>query len=67
MPLVLSLRVGEDFYVGETRFEIDSIEHGNLFWIAEDGSDEAIAITDEQAVEIAPEVMASAGGYYVST
>ena len=70
MSLVLTLRAGQDFYVGETRFEVMEVDGPNQFYIAEakQGApspepEDWIEITDREATEILPFVMASSGDY----
>lgn len=63
MPLVISLKPGSDFYVDDVRFVVTHIENANKFWIQKDGDPKPIMITDDEAVEIVPEVKASAGDY----
>jgi len=63
MALVLSLKLGQDFFVEAVRFILIEVTNDVCFRLkceAEDCNDE-FTITDKQSVEIMPEVFVSAG------
>lgn len=64
MPLVLSLKEGDDFWVNGQQVVIDQIENGSKFAVRVDGSDRPKEITDAKAREVFPDVFVSAGGFY---
>lgn len=64
MPLVLSLKEGDDFWVGDRQLTVDQIESGSKFSLRLDGSDRPKEITDAKAREVLPDVFVSAGGFY---
>lgn len=64
MPLVLSLKEGDDFWVNDQQVVIDQIENGSKFAVRVDGSDRPKEITDAKAREVLPDVFVSAGGFY---
>lgn len=71
MPLVLSLREGQDFFVGEDQFVIEKILAENRFQLRHKSKrtsgnvtfvgSRRFEITDEEATEVLPEVLVSAG------
>lgn len=63
MSLILSVKEGEDFYVGEERFEVVEIVGATTFRLLHDVPDAPVqhCITEEHAVEILPDVWVSAG------
>jgi hypothetical protein len=71
MPLVLSLKEGQDFFVGDEQFFVDKIGHGNRFQLRgakttrlgniKISKPVSFPISDEHATEILPEVFVSAG------
>ena len=71
MALILSMRRGDDFFVGEERFIIDKVETKTKFfvrhicnkWIGRVRipSSRMYEITDAHAVEVVPDVFISAG------
>ncbi|MCA1777490.1 MAG: hypothetical protein LC676_18325 [Loktanella sp.] len=62
MALVLSLREGNDVYIGNRRFFVSEIGSATDFWIYEEGSETELLITEIEAIEIVPGVLASSGG-----
>jgi hypothetical protein len=64
MPLVLSLKEGDDFWVDDQQVVVSQIEDGARFWLAVDGEDRRREITDAKAQEVRPDVFVSAGGFY---
>lgn len=61
MALVLSLRKGEDFYVGNEQFVIDTIHSDVFFRVKHLESGRAYEISDTQATEIMDGVFVSSG------
>ena len=64
MPLVLSLRKDQDFYVGEEQFVVSRIHSSTAFDLKHmkaDGTSQKFHIHDARLVEILPGVFASAG------
>jgi hypothetical protein len=61
MPLVLSLREGQDFYVAEDQFVVDEIRDETDFTIRHAKTKQLFDVTDAHAVEILPDVLVSAG------
>lgn len=61
MPLVLSLKAGQDFYVGDERFIVDQVYAETHFMLARPGTGETFEVTDLRATEILPDVFVSAG------
>lgn len=61
MPLVLSLREGQDFYVGETQFVVDQVGGDVQFTLRHVAEARTFEITDEHATEVMQDVFVSAG------
>jgi hypothetical protein len=61
MALVLSLKEGQDFYVGPERFVVDSVIDETNFTLTRASDARVFKITDARAAEIADEVFVSAG------
>lgn len=61
MALVLSLKVEQDFYVGEERFVVTAIFSPTSFALAHERSGRGFRITDAKASEVFPDVFVSAG------
>jgi sRNA-binding carbon storage regulator CsrA len=59
MALVLTIKKGDDFYIGDDRFVVSEVLSDVAFKIQ--GLGKEYLITDEKAVEVAPGVMVSAG------
>lgn len=64
MPLILSLRRNEDFYVADERVVLTRIRSKNDFDVVVESVGKEFQITDLEAVEIIPDVFVSAGDYY---
>lgn len=61
MALVLSLRSGQDFIVGETRFLVERVHDDRHFRVRNVDLGKSFNITDEHATEIMNGVFVSAG------
>ena len=61
MPLVLSLKEGQDFYVGDERFVVEDVYSEMHFRVRRAGTGKIFEITDLGATEIMPDVFVSAG------
>jgi len=61
MPLVLSLKTGQDFYVGEEQFYVHNVTADTQFVLRRAVNGDLFTITDERAVEIMADVFVSAG------
>ena len=64
MALVLSLKIGSDFYVGDYQFFVTSARSDTDFVVQRKDADHktyAYSISTTQAVEILPDVFVSAG------
>ena len=61
MALVLSLREGQDFYLGGERIVVGKVSGLTRFDLVVTRTGKRHAITDEEAVEIADDVFVSAG------
>lgn len=61
MALVLSMREGNDFYVGHEQFVVSTIFTETHFTLTHTKSGNRFDITDTKATEILPDVMVSAG------
>lgn len=64
MPLVLSLKPGDDFWVRQTQVVVADIENANRFWVRVAGNPKPVEITDSEATEVVPDVFVSSGGFY---
>ena len=64
MSLVISLHVNDDFWIGSQRYRVAEIEDANRFWVQRAGESNVTAITDDQSVEIEPDVFLSSGGFF---
>ena len=64
MPLVLSLKEGDDFWVDDQQVVVRKIESGHRFWVSVSGTDKEHEITDTKAREVHPDVFVSAGGFF---
>ena len=65
MPLVLSQKIGDDFYAGDSRFAVTDIYQDTSFTLVKDGVDK-YEITEYEAVEVMPEVFISSGDFFQS-
>lgn len=61
MALVLSLRRGQDFYVGDEQFVVTAIHSETSFSLLHVPSEKTHRITETEAVEVCPDVFVSAG------
>jgi hypothetical protein len=61
MPLVLSLKTGQDFYVGGERFVIGEVFSEAHFMVTRASTGESFEVTDLRATEILTDVFVSAG------
>lgn len=61
MPLVLSLRRNEDFFVGDEQFVVKAIHSETSFSLKRASNGATIQIDDSKSVEIMPNVFVSAG------
>ncbi len=61
MPLVLSLRVGQDFYVGDEQVVVHKVHDPRRFELRVACTDRVFGISDKEAVEIFDDVFVSAG------
>lgn len=61
MPLILGIELGEDFFVGDDRFELVAINLPNCMVVERKKDGHRFDISDEEAQEIAPEVFMSSG------
>lgn len=66
MALILSLKEGQDFYVGNERFVLTEIVDENRFRLVHDiangpAEPKPMLITDERSREVLPDVFVSAG------
>ena len=61
MPLVLSLKKSQDFYVGDERFVVTAVTSQTTFTLRHDQSGKVFKVTDAKQVEVAPQVWVSAG------
>jgi hypothetical protein len=62
MPLVLSLRKGDDFYVGSSHFVLCDVLSDTQLEIESATTGKKFTITHTRQTEIMPDVMVSAGG-----
>jgi len=62
MALVLSLKEGHDFYVGETRYSIEGLQPtGCTLCQHGDHEDRIFHVTCNETVEVAPQIFIRAG------
>lgn len=61
MPLVLSLREGQDFYIADTRFMIRRVHSETHFELRNHESGDVFDISEKRATEVLPDVFISAG------
>jgi hypothetical protein len=61
MPLVLSLRKGDDFYIGNSQFVLCDMSSDTQFQIESARTGQKFTITHTRQTEIMPDVMVSAG------
>jgi len=63
MPLVLSLREHQDFFVGDLRFEVIKIYHPMKFDVQDMQKGLIYDISSKHSTEICPDVFVSAGNH----
>jgi hypothetical protein len=61
MPLVLSLKAGEDFYLDDDQFVVEEVSSAVEFTVRDAVSGKCYRVTDTRATEIRPNVFVSAG------
>lgn len=61
MPLVLSLRAGQDFYVEDAQLVVGEIRGDTSFTLMVAATGKTFEITDQRAEEVLPDVFVSAG------
>lgn len=64
MSLVLSLKEGDDFWVGHTQFVLHRITAATDFTLRNADTGQDFVVTDAEATEILPDVFASAGDFF---
>ena len=67
MPLVLTLKIGDDFYVDRAQFVVDEVERHVACVIRRTSTRRKFRIVEQRATEIMPDVHVSAGGRSTST
>jgi hypothetical protein len=61
LPLVLSLKRGQDFFVGEDCFVIDAVLSETQFRLRHSATGRSFEVDDTKSTEIMPDVFVSAG------
>ena len=61
MPLVLSLRAGQDFYLGDDQVVVAAVQRHSRFELLLTKTGKRFAISQEKATEIVEDVFISAG------
>ena len=61
MPLVLSLRTGQDFYVGDEQLIVQTVRGSTCFDVRVASTGKVHEITNSQAAEVLDDVFVSAG------
>lgn len=61
MALILTLKEGQDFYVGEEQFIVEKVHNETHFIIRDAETQQLYEITDECGTEVLPKVFISAG------
>lgn len=64
MALVLALRPGEDFTVGDKLVGVGEVFDGSEFNLHLYETNETVLVTEDEEVEIYPDVWVSAGGRF---
>lgn len=59
--LVIGVRLGEAFYVDDTPIHVSRIDSEQVFYVKVNKSNEEIQITEEQSIEVLPNVRLSTG------
>jgi hypothetical protein len=62
MPLVLSLKQGDDFWVRGEQVVVCGIDCAERFWVKVGGKE--FEVTDQQSTEIMDDVVVSAGDFF---
>jgi Carbon storage regulator (could also regulate swarming and quorum sensing) len=62
MSLVLSLKQGDDFWVGNRQVVVSRIQDAKKFWLSIDGKE--FEIVDTHATEILPDVFVASGDFF---
>lgn len=57
MPLILTLKKGDDFFIDNRRFVMEEVFDDRNGIVSDPKTGERFEITDDRATEIAPEVM----------
>lgn len=63
MPLVLSLKEGDDFYVAGERIVLEKVASSSDFQVRVESAGRSFRVTDAEAEEILPDVYVSAGDH----
>jgi hypothetical protein len=66
MPLVLTLKIGDDFFVAGERFVVDELERHVACVICRASTGQAFRIVEEHATEILSDVHVSLGAHSTS-
>ena len=61
MPLVLSMKPGQDFYVGGCRMSVGTVNGRQSFDVHVDKTGVTHCITEDEAIEVLPDVFISSG------
>lgn len=61
MPLVLSLKEGQDFFVGDEQFTVAKVHAENDFEVRRERDQKMFKVSDDKASEVLDDVMVSAG------
>lgn len=61
MPLIMSLKKGQDFYIGDRRFIITDVVSDVEFTVRDEQTRRDFKITDKRSTEVMPDVFISAG------
>lgn len=66
MALVMTLKEGEEFYIGDVPYVVDEITGRTSFVVMECDGGKRWAVTDQRATEISDDVFLSAGVSHTS-
>jgi len=61
VALVLSIKQGQYFYIGDTRYSVENLQPRGFTLRQHEGKDITFEITCDQMVEIAPQIYIRAG------
>jgi len=61
MALVLSIKEGQEFYVGNTRYSVEALKSQGFTLRQHGGKDITFEVTCDQMIEIAPQIHIRAG------